>query len=121
MNKYYEARGWVKFGEEDIYQEGCQPSTSFGDSGKDIFRAETLAGVIRECQSFCGSSSKYDLMLDSCDETGRLDISIMENECGYPASKEELKQWRKGKVKCFNCIYTFRIKLMTVEEVSLTF
>lgn len=120
MKQYYEVKGWSKFGEEDVYKEGCIPSTSFGDSGNDTFTGQTIKACIKECQDFCGSDSKDDLLLDACDEQGKLDISIMENEEGYPASEHEIKLWKKQKIKLFNCIYSFKIRLITTQEISLT-
>ena len=34
MNTYYKVDGWIKFTEVDNYQEGCDPSTTQGQSGK---------------------------------------------------------------------------------------
>lgn len=119
MSTYYEARGYVKFGEEDIYSEGCQPNTSFGDMGNDIFYGEDCKTIIKNCQEFCGSTRANELIFDSCNELGRLDISVFENEDAYPASQQEIKQWKKGKIKLYNCIYSFQIVLISKETVSL--
>lgn len=120
MKTQFEVRGWIKFGEVDNYQEGCDPATGFHHSGTDYFKANTIQEVIEKCQNFVSSDSKEDLILDSCEDIGRLDISLLENEDGYKASKQEIKQWKQRKVTLYNVIYTFNLELVTRESVSLT-
>lgn len=120
MKTTFEANGWIKFGEEDIYEDGCQPNTSFSNSGNDRFTGNTIQELIDKCQEFAGSTSQDSLMMDSCEEIGRLDIGVMENKNGYPASEAELKDWEKAKTKLYYCVYTFNIQIVTREDVSLT-
>ena len=118
MKIYYQATGWKRFSEEDIYNEGCQPSTGRSSSGDDVFRGEDCAEVVEKCLSFCGGTLK-DCERDSCDQLGRLDVCIMENAEGYSASTRELDKWRQGKFQLWNSIYTFIIRKITEEEVAL--
>ena len=57
MNTYYQANGWVKFYEEDVYQEGCLPHTSGIIDGKELFRSESLDGLLKQLLNFTGGDS----------------------------------------------------------------
>lgn len=115
----FEAQGWIKFGEEDSFKNGCLPETSFLYSGTDTFTGNTLESLIEECQRFCGSSNQNDLVLDSCGEIGRLDISVLVNEAGITASIGEIKLWKKGKIKLYSCVYTFHVQSVGRKDVPL--
>lgn len=120
MKSQFEVRGWIKFGEVDNYKEGCDYKTGFHHHGTDYFKGNTIQEIIEECQNFVSSDNVNDLMLDSCDDIGRLDISLLENEEGYKASKREIELWKENKVTLYNVIYTFQIELVQRENVSLT-
>jgi len=54
MNTYFQANGWAKFYEEDIYEDGCLPHTGGMITGSELFRAETLDGLLSELLAFTG-------------------------------------------------------------------
>lgn len=118
MKTYYQAEGWFKMAEEDIYEDGCQPNSGSVSDGKDIFKAETLDGLFKELLSFTGAETK-EMQLNSCDELGRVDICTMENDYGYSASKQQLAEWKDGKIQLWYCIYTFTVEKITAETVNL--
>jgi len=118
MTNYYLADGWMKFYEEDIYSEGCLPHTGGIIDGREQFKAETLDGLLNELLSFT-DGDREGMEMDSCDDIGRLDISIMENADGARATKWEIESWKAGDIQLWDCIYTFRIKRIQAEEISL--
>ena len=118
MNTYYQASGWVKFYEEDIYQEGCIPHTGGMIDGREIFKSETMQGLIDGLLSFTGGD-RQSMELDSCDEAGRIDISVMEDDNGYTATSRQIEEWKEGQIRLWDCIYTFQVEKITAEAVIL--
>lgn len=118
MNTYYQANGWAKFYEEDIYNEGCLPHTGGLIDGREVFRADTIDGLLNELLAFTGGDREC-LELNSCDEAGRVDISIMENADGCKATKWEIESWKEADIQLWDCIYTFQIEKITAEAVNL--
>lgn len=120
MQKQYEANGWIKTIEEDIYANGCIPESCKVITGDDIFKSTSLLDVINQCQCYAGTQEKEASVFDSCDEKGRLDVSIMENADGFPASTREIASWKEGKIELYSCTYSFNINLVTRKPVALT-
>lgn len=102
--EYYEINGWIKFADEDRFNEGCT-----GDAvqfcGKDVFKGTHPNSVIAKFCDFVGAE-KSNVELNSCDESGRVDICVMENGDGYPASKREIELWKSGDVRLWYAVYT---------------
>ena len=120
MKTTIEARGWIKLSEEDSYLTGCQPDTCMMHSGRDTFSADTVDDLIDQVMSFAGCEDRDSVLLDSCEEPGRLDIQIMETDEGYPATESDLASWRQGHKRLWLTCYTFYAKKVTREAVSLT-
>ena len=118
MKTYYQASGWGKLSEEDIYQDGCQPNTGGFTTGTELFKADTLDGLLNELISFVGASHE-DVQLNSCEEFGRVDISIMENADGARATKREIELWKEAEIQLWDCIYTFTVEKIQAETVNL--
>jgi len=118
MKTYYQANGWVKFYGEDVYEEGCLPHTGGIIDGREQFKADTLDGLLNELIAFTGANYE-DIQLDSCDEIGRVDISIMENADGARAMKWEIDSWKEADIQLWDCIYTFHIEQINATPVKL--
>lgn len=118
MNSYYLANGWAKFYEEDIYEEGCQPDTGGMIHGREQFKAETLDGLLNEILAFTGGD-REEIDIDACDEIGRVDVFLLENADGCPATKSEIESWKQADIQLWNCIYTFQIERIQAEPVNL--
>lgn len=56
MKTYYQASGWGKSSEEDIYQDGCQLNTGGFTTGTELFKADTLDGLLNELMAFVGAN-----------------------------------------------------------------
>jgi len=48
MRTYYQAAGWTKIYEQDLYEEGCLPHTGGMIDGNEVFKADTLDGLLNE-------------------------------------------------------------------------
>ena len=118
--KQYEINGVHRFTEEDIYNDGCQPKTGSSDYIKLNIKANTVDELIQKLFSeLCFTYSKEALELNACDEEGRIDIQVMEDENGSEASKNELASWKNGKKRLWLGNYSANIELVTRESVSL--
>lgn len=98
----------VRMAEVDDFEKGCLPeSVTFMDI--DIsFTAQTVEEIIDKIKDFHGVTDD-DMGLDACDETGRIDVHVVENADGMPASKEELDDWELGNQTLWHVIYTHRV------------
>ena len=104
----YRADGFFKMSEEDIYEEGCIPNSGSCFASHEVFRSHSLDSLIGTIASFVGADRKH-IELNACDEEGRLDISMMENEDGCPATQKEIDAWKEGRIRLWDSIYTFKV------------
>ena len=118
MKTYYQASGWVKFYEEDIYEEGCLPHTGGIIDGNEVFKAEHLGALMDTILGFTGADAT-DIDMDACDEAGRLDISVMEDENGFKATIKQIEAWKAGEIRLWDCIYSFQVERITSERLNL--
>jgi len=107
----YKTKFWDKFTEEDIFADGCQPRTNNQTQhyGEDEFSNKTLEGLIKELMEFCKVTSKENVLLNSCDESGRVDIQRMETEKGRVATKSDIERWKKGELRLWDACFVFTI------------
>jgi hypothetical protein len=68
--------------------------------------------------AFVGTDNKEDVLINSCDEIGRVDIQQMENDEGYSASKDQIKAWKNGKQRLWLACYTFNIEQVSDVDLS---
>lgn len=121
MSQYkYIANGWHKFAELDIYADGCQPDRPSHDSGADYFEAETVDGLIAKLAEHVNQKDLSNVILDSCDERGRVDIQVYEDSDGYAADAHDLAQWKEGKKELWLACYTFHVeRIETSDDFTL--
>jgi len=108
--KTYVVRGWSKWAEEDIYSDGCQPNSTIDCDGRDSFNSDNLDDLVKKLMAFVGTDNKEDVLLNSCDEIGRVDIKQMENDEGYSATEGQVESWKEGNTKLWLACYTFHIE-----------
>lgn len=115
----FEVNGWMKFVEEDVFAQGCVGQTRcYGDNSMR-FKAASLDGLIKALMEFTGTDDRENVMLDACDEEGRIDIQILENDDGCAASKAEIEKWRDGKCRLWLADYSFRVEQVERRTVAL--
>jgi len=112
----YEVDGWVKYVEEDNWEEGCIGGIESYD-GSDRFHASNMPELLEKLQDFVYEGS---IEVDVCDEKGRVDICRMENENGDSLTCAEETAWRKGEGKAWYAVYIFYVQKVTRETVDLT-
>ena len=117
MAKTYEAKGWMKYWEEDVWSEGRMPGTGGMNGGDEIFVGRTAKELIGALQTFTQSE---DIIINSCDVRGRVDIQTLETEEGRRASLNDIVRWKKGECRLFAAIYIFHVKTVKRLPVCLT-
>lgn len=116
----YEVNGWYKFAEVDHPEHGCDPDSFSSWGGDDTFHASTIEAMLEQLRNFVGVDDDYELLLDSCEEDGRVDIQVMEDAEGYVRQDPRaLEQWRAGELTLWAATYTFVIEEVTRKPVRL--
>lgn len=120
MSIKYEARGWIKFAEEDSYEDGCDPDTMQSQVGRDIFSADTIEGVLQKIADFTECSrANLDIQPMGSDELGRVEAGVMETAESFTPSDWEREAWKRGEIKLWACVYSFKIERVERTEINL--
>jgi len=106
------ARDLFKFAEEDIFADGCQPGTSTAYIVDMTFTGKTPQEVIRKIADFLGVDDDA-IERNACDEKGRVDFALLEDEDSSQLSAHQLAQWKKGEIKAWYAVYTAHIEKVT--------
>jgi hypothetical protein len=88
--------GFLKNVEVDDFENGCDPDTSETSFDDTRFLGENEQDIINKIKEYYQVDDDA-LILNSCGESGRIDIQRMENAGGCQASKKEIEEWEKGK------------------------
>lgn len=120
MKTYYTAQGWGKFSEVGNYKKGCDPATTNHFGGNDMFTAPTVDELIGKLMAFCDTKDKQNVLINSCDEIGRVDIQVMETDEGYSAGTREIERWKEGIETLWLACYSFHIEKIQAEPVDLS-
>ena len=113
----YEGYIFDKFTEVDDFEKGCLPETTINIDVTQCFKGDTLESVLYQMRDFVGADNS-EMLLNSCDELGRVDFQILENGDGYRASKDDIDAWKEGKKILWLSTYVGCIELVTRERVS---
>lgn len=115
----YEVTGFIKFAEEDSFENGCLPETSRCMVDKSMrFVGATKEDLIAALMEFVGCKDKGSVLLDACDEIGRVDIQVMETDEGHTAGDRDIEYWRANMQRLWLCDYSFRVE--QVERVTVS-
>ena len=109
----YLVNGWIKLIDQDDYEKGCIGQTTMFD-GRDTFESDDLNALIDKLKEFSGHD---DILLNSCDEIGRIDIQGLEDTYSCPPTNSEIEQWKKGEKILYAVTYTFYV--YKCEPISL--
>ncbi len=110
------AQGTLKFTEEDDYQNGCNPESSQTELNCLSFESDTIQGLVMEIKEFFEVTAD-DVLLNSCDEVGRLDVQRMENSRENKPGKKQIEAWQKEQCKLYAALYSFEVT--KIEAVDL--
>ena len=115
----YEVDGWRRLTEENDHETGCMPETGCTSTGPDRFEAGSIEDlIVDKLMPFVGSNDAGGILRDACDEEGRIDIQVMEDEDGVTASEHEVEEWRAGRGRLWSACYTFRVEEVERKIVS---
>lgn len=105
-----------KSSEEDNYRDGCLPESASNSIIDVTFTNNTLAGLLEDLKNF---TSCDDILLNSCEEVGRVDLQGYETLAGYKATDTDYEAWKNAKKKLFYVTYTayvYKAELSTLIE-----
>ena len=114
----YAVEGLTKFSAEDVYNEGEIPGTETVFSVDSTFKGSTPGEVVDKLIDFVGADDE-SVIRNSCDEMGRIDITVMETESGWPATNSQIESWKAGTMRLWSVCYSGKVLKMTIEEVEL--
>ena len=114
----YETGYGTRYTEENIYSDGCVPNSGSVDTIRQTFKGNTLKELLKFILEYHDVDINQ-VELDACEEQGRIDISVLETDRGYKAMPEVIESWKLGYTRLWSAIYTYTIKKVTREDVSL--
>lgn len=117
--KQFEVDGWYRVTEEDSFEEGCLPETASHNSGNERFVGETQNELIDKLMEFVGAKEDETVLVNSCDDRGRIDICVMEDADGSTATEREIERWKNGEIKLYYSTYTFQVEFVKRETAIL--
>ena len=85
-----------------------------------FFKADTVESLVKQLKAFTGCDDDQNLLLNSCDTLGRLDIQTMEDANGMVASESDIEAFKKSEKRLWLCCYTFNIELVQSAVVDLS-
>lgn len=98
--------GYIKFSEEDNWENGCIGNSSSYFVNYNIRGSKEE--IIRQIQDITGEISTDNFDFNSCDEQGRIDIQIQENENGERLTEKEWEQFKSGEINTYLSTYSFQ-------------
>lgn len=116
----YEVNGWHKYGERDYYESGCDPDKYVSFGGEDRLSATNVEDLLIKLRGFVGVPDDYEIELNSCEETGRVDISVLETNDSYPADEWQIERWKKGEFDLWYSTYTFYVERVARQRVDFS-
>lgn len=105
-----------KLSEEDSYRDGCLPESASNSIIDITFTNNTLTGLLEELKSFTGCD---DILLNSCDEVGRVDLQGYETLKGDKATDNDYTLWKTADKRLLHVTYTayaYKAELSTLIE-----
>ena len=120
MNTQYETDGFICHSEEDVFNKGCQPDTSKSWFSNQRFTDQTLSGLVQQLKdTFNPLGDNMDILLNSCEEDGRIDIQVLEDEDGCYARSSEIEKWKIGQKRLWLSTYSFQVEKVTRHKFKL--
>jgi hypothetical protein len=120
MSAQFEINGGLVWGEEDIFEHGCQPDSSYSYDIPLRLTAPSIPELIAKLNSHIGPFDDDAVLLDSCDEDGRLDVQVYVTDENITASAGDIEGWREGKQRLWLATYFFSVELVERKTVPLT-
>ena len=112
MKTYYQITGFNKFAEQDIYNDGCQPDTAQSFFVDHLIQQTSLDDLIKKAMNFLGIDDAKNVMLNSCEEQGRIDLQVYETDDGYPANDVDKANWKAGNKRLWLVCYSAQVSII---------
>ena len=112
----YIANNILKFSAKADYQNGCAENTETSNDLGILITNKTLAGLLEDLKNLTGCN---DILLNSHEEQGRIDLQGYETADGSTASASDMQLWKDGKIKLYSVTYTayaYKAELSTLIE-----
>jgi hypothetical protein len=99
------SNGFLVMSELDDYNEGCDSDTTQTREDDSRFTGATEQELINKIKEYLQVEDDA-IVLNSCDEDGRIDIARTEDSEGNQASKQDISRWKLGKKKLYCVVYS---------------
>jgi hypothetical protein len=115
----YEINGGLKCVERDVFASGCQPETSRCWPIDVRLSADSVEELIKKLNDFLGNDDLSAVSLDACDEPGRIDVQMLENDAGEPATTAQIDVWKRCELALWLADYSFQVEAVERRTVEL--
>ena len=69
---------------------------------------------------FIGVDDDYEVVLDACEEDGRVDVQVLETADSYTVDAWQVEKWKRGELALWAATYTFMVEEVARTPVQLT-
>ena len=111
----YIIKGFLKFVEEDTAKDGCLPDSGFSTTADVDLTSDSKEDILDEVKAFFDVSDD-DIVVNACDEDGRIDIQILESADTTRASEEDIASWSLGDKRLWLVTYSGQLQSLTSEK-----
>lgn len=116
MKLYRLSNNVISHSEKDVFIQGCVggSTTEFHDIG-EFFTTDNLQLIIDKINEFCGSKDNANLLINSCDENGRIDCQVLtvKPHKFNTVSQKSLDSWTNGERDLYLNDVSFTIETST--------
>lgn len=109
--------GFFVMSEEDSFENGCNPDSSRISEDNTHFTATNEQDLIDQIKDYLQVEDNA-IILNSCEEKGRIDIQRLEDSAGNNATKNQISRWKLGKLKLYAVMYSARVEEVVEFEFS---
>lgn len=113
---YFQIDGFNKLSEQDDFEKGCLPKTGSSFWVDYTLQSPDLKTLIDKAKEFLGIDDDKNVLLNSCEEMGRIDFHVMETAAGYAANSADMENWKRGNLRLWSCTYTAQVSLITEQD-----
>lgn len=110
----------IKHIEEDAFAMGCMPETSQSWPIDIKIKANSLSELLQYIKNFTGVDDDNAIEIDACDEPGRIDVQLLEDFHGMPASPALIETWKQGHHRLILADYSFYVEAVERRTVELS-
>lgn len=115
--QYYEIKELGGIAEKDTFSEGCDPDTTISKYHDETFQHVTVDELISEvCEALGIDDEENNVVRNSCEEAGRVDFNVYENDSGLAPTAKEWEEYNAGKRALWYCTYIGYVTHVNIKE-----